>query len=81
MWILSERAQSMNPSVLREILKVTQQPGVISFAGGLPSASTFPMQAMQEAAYDCLAEDQKSVLQYSESEGYLPLREWIANPT
>ena len=60
-WTLARRAERMNPSVIREILKVTEKPGIISFAGGLPSPSTFPIEAMAEAtaaAYDCSCEFQ-----------------------
>ena len=42
-WVLARRAEKMNPSVIREILKVTERPGIISFAGGLPSPLTFPI--------------------------------------
>jgi 2-aminoadipate transaminase len=41
-WQMAQRAEKMNPSVIREILKVTEKPGIISFAGGLPSPQTFP---------------------------------------
>ena len=44
-WTLARRAERMNPSVIREILKVTERPGIISFAGGLPSPRTFPIQS------------------------------------
>ena len=46
---LARRAERMNPSIIREILKVTEKPGIISLAGGLPSADTFPVEAMREA--------------------------------
>jgi 2-aminoadipate transaminase len=68
----------MNPSVIREILKVTEKPGIISFAGGLPSPLTFPIDAMREASERVLKEDGKAALQYAASEGYAPLREWVA---
>jgi 2-aminoadipate transaminase len=68
----------MNPSVIREILKVTEKPGIISFAGGLPSPETFPVQAMQEACNKVLSQDGKTALQYAASEGYGPLRDWVA---
>ena len=42
-WTLSRRAEGMNPSVLREILKVAEKPGIISLAGGLPSAKTLSL--------------------------------------
>jgi 2-aminoadipate transaminase len=75
---LAQRAHHMNPSVIREILKVTEQPGVISFAGGLPSPETFPVQAMQDACNRVLSQDGKSALQYAASEGHGPLRDWVA---
>jgi 2-aminoadipate transaminase len=78
-WNLAQRAEKMNPSVIREILKVTEQPGIISFAGGLPSPLTFPIDAMREASERVLRQDGKAALQYAASEGYAPLREWVAN--
>ncbi len=77
-WTLARRADKMNPSVIREILKVTEKPGIISFAGGLPSPSTFPIDAMAEAAQRVLSRDGRAALQYSASEGYGPLTEWVA---
>lgn len=75
---LAQRAHKMNPSVIREILKVTERPGIISFAGGLPSADTFPIEAMQAACSRVLGQDGKAALQYAASEGYGPLRDWVA---
>jgi len=77
-WTLAQRAEKMNPSVIREILKVTEKPGIISFAGGLPSPKTFPVEAMLEASQRVLTQDGRSALQYAASEGYGPLREWVA---
>jgi len=77
-WQLAQRAEKMNPSVIREILKVTEKPGIISFAGGLPSPQTFPIDAMREASERVLRDDGKAALQYAASEGYAPLREWVA---
>ena len=48
-WVMAKRAQKMNPSVIREILKVTEKPGIISFAGGLPSPKTFPVSEFSAA--------------------------------
>lgn len=77
-WQFSERAQQLQSSAIREILKVTVRPEVISFAGGLPSPETFPVERMQ-AAYDAvLSREGKVALQYGPSDGYRPLREWIA---
>jgi 2-aminoadipate transaminase len=75
---LARRAERMNPSVIREILKVTERPGIISLAGGLPSADTFPVEAMREAAARVFAEAPREALQYAASEGFAPLRDWVA---
>ena len=77
-WMLARRADKMNPSVIREILKVTERPGIISFAGGLPSPKTFPVQAFSEACAKVLRDDGQAALQYAASEGYGPLREMVA---
>ena len=77
-WTLARRAARMNPSVLREILKVTDRPGIISFAGGLPSPRTFPVDAFAEACARVLRDDGQASLQYAASEGYGPLREIVA---
>jgi 2-aminoadipate transaminase len=75
---LARRAERMNPSIIREILKVTEKPGIVSLAGGLPSADTFPVEAMREAAARVLTDAPREALQYAASEGYAPLREWVA---
>ena len=77
-WTLARRAERLNPSTIREILKVTERPGIISLAGGLPSADTFPVAAMQEATARVLRETPREALQYAASEGYAPLRERVA---
>jgi 2-aminoadipate transaminase len=77
-WVLARRAERMNPSVIREILKVTEKPGIISFAGGLPSPKTFPVEAFREACDKVLTSDGRGALQYAASEGYAPLREAVA---
>ncbi len=78
-WTQAQRAEKMNPSVIREILKVTEKPGIISFAGGLPSPKTFPIDAFAAACATALKTDGEGALQYAASEGYAPLREWVAN--
>ena len=78
-WTLAARAERMNPSIIREILKVTEKPGIISFAGGLPSPKTFPIAAFAKACADVLAKDGPAALQYSASEGFPALREFVAN--
>jgi 2-aminoadipate transaminase len=77
-WTLARRAGRMNPSVLREILKVTDRPGIISFAGGLPSPLTFPVAEFAAACAEVLAQDGPAALQYAASEGFGPLREHVA---
>ncbi len=77
-WQLSERARKLISSAIREILKVTGRPEVISFAGGLPSPATFPVEEMRVACDRILCDSPAAVLQYSATEGYLPLREWVA---
>jgi 2-aminoadipate transaminase len=77
-WTLARRAERLNPSIIREILKVTEQPGVISLAGGLPAPETFPVEAMREATARVLADTPREALQYGASEGFAPLREWVA---
>jgi 2-aminoadipate transaminase len=77
-WTLARRAQKMNPSVIREILKITEKPGIISFAGGLPSPKTFPIAEFAAASERVLREDGKAALQYASSEGFAPLREHVA---
>ena len=74
----ARRAERMNPSIIREILKVTERPGVISLAGGLPAPETFPVDAMRAAAERVLRDSPREALQYAASEGYGPLREWVA---
>jgi 2-aminoadipate transaminase len=75
---MARRAERMNPSIIREILKVTEQPGVISLAGGLPSPDGFPVEAMRAASERVLREAPREALQYAASEGFAPLREWVA---
>ena len=77
-WTLARRAERLNPSTIREILKITERPGIISLAGGLPSADTFPVQAMREATATVLRDTPREALQYAASEGFEPLREWVA---
>jgi 2-aminoadipate transaminase len=77
-WTLAGRAEKMNPSVIREILKVTERPGIISFAGGLPSPKTFPVSEFRVACEKVLRDDGPAALQYAASEGYGPLREMVA---
>ncbi len=77
-WALARRAERMNPSVIGEILKITERPGIISLAGGLPSPDSFPVEAMREATARVLRDAPREALQYAASEGIAPLREWVA---
>jgi len=71
----------MRSSVIRELLKLTERPEVISFAGGLPAPEIFPVAEFQAAAARILREHGPEALQYSTTEGYRPLREMIARHT
>jgi 2-aminoadipate transaminase len=75
---MARRAERMNPSIIREILKVTERPGIISLAGGLPSPDSFPVEAMRAASDRVLRDAPREALQYAASEGFAPLREWVA---
>jgi len=72
------RIQNTPKSFIREILKVTQDPSIISFAGGLPNPHLFPIEALQDAARETLATSGARALQYSTTEGHAELRGWIA---
>jgi 2-aminoadipate transaminase len=75
----SARAKAITSSVIREILKITERPEVISFAGGLPSPATFPVEVMKAAFDRVLTTQGKAALQYGPTEGYAPLRQWLAD--
>ncbi|MBM7119227.1 PLP-dependent aminotransferase family protein [Archangium primigenium] len=75
---LAQRMSRMKPSAVREILKVAERPDVLSFAGGLPAPELFPVEAIAQAHAEVFAEEGRAALQYSTTEGYGPLREWIA---
>jgi DNA-binding transcriptional MocR family regulator len=74
------RAERMRASEIRELLKVLDQPGVISFAGGIPDPALFPLAEARAAYAEVLGDSALASrgLQYSASEGHLPLRQWIA---
>jgi len=74
----AHRTQKMGSAVIRELLKFTEQPDIISFAGGLPAPEVFPLKEFQEACNAVLETQGAQALQYSTTEGYLPLREMIA---
>jgi 2-aminoadipate transaminase len=75
----SDRINDVPKSFIREILKVTIDPSIISFAGGLPNRQFFPVKGLQQAAHDVFEEAGNDILQYANSEGYLGLRQFIAD--
>lgn len=75
----SDRINDVPKSFIREILKVTIDSSIISFAGGLPNRQFFPVKALQKAANDVFEEAGDEILQYANSEGYLGLRQFIAD--
>jgi 2-aminoadipate transaminase len=77
----AQRTQRMKSSAIRELLKLTEQPDVISFAGGLPAPDVFPIKEFQEACNRVLRDHGPVALQYGTTEGYQPLREMIARHT
>ena len=74
----AQRTQRMKASAIRELLKLTENPEVISFAGGLPAPEVFPVNEIQDACNKVLQEQPRVALQYGSTEGYTPLREMIA---
>lgn len=77
--LFAGRTARMNASEIRELLKLLDQPDIISFAGGIPDPAYFPREAFAEALMRATGEQAAAVsLQYSTSEGYTPLRDWIA---
>jgi 2-aminoadipate transaminase len=74
----ARRLAGMGVSAIREILKVTERPEVISFAGGLPAPELFPVEELARAHAEVFAEEGAEACQYSTTEGWRPLREWVA---
>lgn len=77
--LLAARTRRMEASAVREILKVATSPGVVSLAGGLPAAESFPLEIMEELTGSVLARYGAAALQYDASEGFLPLREALVH--
>lgn len=75
----AKRMSYLKASEIREILKVTENPEIISFAGGLPAPELFPVNEIKEVNRIVLEESGAKALQYTTTEGYVPLRKWIAN--
>lgn len=78
-WRISKRATMMKSSIIRETLKLTQKPGIISFGGGLPAPELFPVAELREAVDRMLVEKGRRALQYGTTEGYRKLREFLAD--
>src|SRR5262249_38904366 len=74
----AHRMSRITGSDVREILKVTEQPDMISFAGGLPAPEFFPVAELARAHAEVFAEEGAAAMQYSTTEGWRPLRQWIA---
>lgn len=76
--LFADRMKNVHKSFIREILKVTEDPNIISFAGGLPHPKSFPVKEIEESVSQVLSTKGEEILQYSTTEGYKPLREYIA---
>jgi 2-aminoadipate transaminase len=76
--IFSDRMADVPRSFIREILKVTSDESIISFAGGLPNRKLFPVPEIRKATLAVMDTDAADALQYSTTEGYAPLRKWIS---
>ncbi|KXG73889.1 aminotransferase-like domain-containing protein [Thermotalea metallivorans] len=74
----AKRMERIKASEIRELLKLTTRPEIISFAGGLPAPELFPVEEMKKVTFKVLEDEGRQALQYSTTEGYLPLREKIA---
>lgn len=74
---LSSKFASLKPSAVREILKVTNEPGMIAFAGGSPDTAAFPCEEVKKISAEILSENPVSALVYGVSEGYEPLRKTV----
>ncbi|HLB90920.1 MAG TPA: PLP-dependent aminotransferase family protein, partial [Terriglobales bacterium] len=75
----ASRTKGITSSAIRDLLKVTQRPGMISFGGGLPAPDLFPVQRFEEACHKVLSQSSASALQYGQTEGYSPLRQFVAD--
>lgn len=75
----ARRMSKINVSAIREILKVSERPDIISFAGGMPAPELFPIGAVAQAHASVFADEGPESLQYSTTEGWRPLREWVSD--
>jgi len=75
--VLARRTERMKSSIIRELLKYTMQPDMISFAGGMPAPELFPVRDFQEACRWILEHDAERALQYGPTEGHAPLKDYL----
>jgi len=75
---LASRTKNMKSSAIRELLKLTQEPDIISFAGGMPAPELFPLREIEEACRYIIRHDGAKAMQYSATEGYGPLKEYLS---
>lgn len=73
----ADRTKGMNASIIREILKVSSRPGIISFAGGLPAPETFPLKSFEKAVRETIRVDGTRALQYMVTEGHAGLKKYL----
>lgn len=76
---LSDKVKKLEGSAIREMFKLMQKPGIISFAGGSPDSALFPSERLAEISEKILRENGALALQYGVTEGYQPLKEWVIN--
>ncbi len=77
----SKDAKSIRASEIRELLKILEDPGILSFAGGIPDPALFPMEQVKKIRMDIERQPDldRQAMQYSQTEGYAPLRQWVAD--
>ena len=77
-YTFSDKVRSLAPSAIREILKFTSMPGVISFAAGNPAPEAFPVDEVRQITAEIMRDNPIDALQYSITEGYTPLRDTVS---
>ena len=77
-YTFADNVNGLKPSAIREILKLSSQPGIIPFSAGNPAGEAFPSKEVAEISNSILSTDPAMALQYSVTEGYAPLRQYMA---
>jgi 2-aminoadipate transaminase len=77
--LLADRTRAMDVNVIREILKVVSQPGMVSLAGGIPAPESFPMEIMRDLTASVIDKYGSSAFQYDQTEGFGPLRDTLVD--